>query len=74
MLYPDRRRPCRYARTEHWVGDPDAGGRLSVADYNVFLGEECNRRRRIADRTSSWASSVKAAWPRRCRRRRPTHP
>jgi hypothetical protein len=26
------------------------------------------------NRTSSWASSVKAAWPRRCRRRRPTHP
>jgi hypothetical protein len=26
------------------------------------------------NRISSWASSVKAAWPRRCRRRRPTHP
>ena len=26
------------------------------------------------NRTSSWASLVKAAWPRRCRRRRPTHP
>ena len=63
MLYPGRRRPCRYAWTEYWVGNPDAGGRLPVADYDVFPVRNATAVAGSQNRTSSWVSSVKVAWP-----------